>query len=165
MKPRRIIVLLSVLLLALVLSVSPLVLNRHVVRATHNVPDITCGARQCVGEVDWGASGNSGGLVTVYVPSYTGSSTNYLARGINFVSGTDELTVGYCFGTFPGVATCANSGDYFFAYNGTQAFIAIPSSDKTHTVQIGAQPDVAVGMDIYINQDNSGTNPCNPCQN
>lgn len=128
----------------------------------------------CQGNADWSSPGGSnitdGGLTTVYVPSYTGSSTNVLQRFIAFEDSVDNeyFDIGYCFSNVGG--TCkSNSGNYFtnYIYGGNSHITtySMPAGDKGHSVQFGIQGRTnafgdITGWDVIINDENSGTVTC-----
>ncbi len=137
----------------------------------HAQPDsVDCITVPCFSYQTW--PGNTlAGLTTVYVPNFTGSSTNVIVRSIELDSniGGDTVVVGYCFGSnfTIVIVTCnANSGEYFY-FDVNQNFAAsfpITPADKGYSVEIGASSNGIGGINFWIHNTHSGVNRCAPCQ-
>lgn len=146
--------------LIVVVILFAVLLSFQVTPPAHAMPYTSCGT-SCQGNVDWNGGNNYGMLTKVYLPVYTGSSTNVLER---FISVYDTqctvqsllkpcwINVGYCFGnnTSHNRPECTNnSGNWFetsCSNNGVISceatiFGSINALDEGSTVVLGIRYD------------------------
>ena len=115
---------------------------------TRKLPYTVCSSG-CTGDTLWNGF-VYGATITVYVPNYTGSSTNVLNRFIqvkeNDNGGAGELfAVGYCFGNINALCN-NNAGTYWtnFQYGGVNHYThyTLPNADKNNTIELGIESNI-----------------------